>query len=159
MGREVRMVPAGWEHPRDEHGHYKPLYNEDYITEGWRWVNESKLWAEGKHPDQDYRYEFYWDWSGGPPDEDTYRPKWADEACTHLQMYETTSEGTPISPVMETAEELARWLADTGASAFGDSTATYEQWLSTIKRGWAVSAIGVGGKLVSGVEGMEELKR
>jgi len=25
MGREVRMVPAGWEHPRDARGDYRPL--------------------------------------------------------------------------------------------------------------------------------------
>ena len=41
------------------------------------------------------------------------------EERTHYQMYETCTEGTPISPVMETPENLARWLADNGASAFG----------------------------------------
>ena len=77
--------------------------------------------------------------------------------ATHLQMYETISEGTPISPVMETPEELAQWLFDNGASAFGFSTATYEQWLSTIKRGWAVSAAIVNGRgLISGVEALHE---
>ena len=25
MGREIRQVPANWEHPKDENGHYKPL--------------------------------------------------------------------------------------------------------------------------------------
>ncbi|MCK5445108.1 MAG: hypothetical protein KAI73_05745, partial [Rhodospirillaceae bacterium] len=70
---------------------------------------------------------------------------------THWQMYETTSEGTPISPPMETPELLARWLADNNASAFAKDTATYEQWLSTIKRGFAPSAIMGDGKLESGV--------
>lgn len=48
------------------------------------------------------------------------------------QMWETTSEGSPMSAVFATAEELARWLADTGASIFGDSTAPYEHWLRII---------------------------
>jgi len=47
-------------------------------------------------------------------------------------MYETCTEGTPISPVMDSLETLARWLADNGASAFGEMTATYEQWLKII---------------------------
>lgn len=57
---------------------------------------------------------------------------------------------------METPEALARWLADTGASSFGSNTATYEQWLSTIKRGWAPSLIIRGPGFGSGVEMMED---
>jgi len=48
-------------------------------------------------------------------------------------MYETCTEGTPISPAFATPEELARWLADNEASAFGGMTASYEGWLRTIK--------------------------
>lgn len=69
------------------------------------------------------------------------------------QMWETTSAGSPISPVFDSPEKLARWLADTGASALGGQTATYEHWLVMINRGWAPSAIGTGdGRLISGVE-------
>lgn len=69
------------------------------------------------------------------------------------QMWETTSEGSPISPVFETTEELARWLADTDASAFGGQTATYEQWLGMIQGpGWAPSAIADSKGLRSGIE-------
>jgi hypothetical protein len=72
-------------------------------------------------------------------------------------MYEDTSEGTPFSPAFATPEELARWLADTGASAFGDMTATYEQWLRTCKSGWAICAVLDGNKMMSGVEAMVSL--
>lgn len=48
------------------------------------------------------------------------------------QMWETTSEGSPISPVCNSPKELARWLAENRASAFGDSTATYEEWYEMI---------------------------
>lgn len=68
------------------------------------------------------------------------------------QMWETTSEGSPISPVFSTPEELAQWLADTDASAFGNETATYDQWLAMIRREWAPSCVTVNGKPMSGVE-------
>lgn len=48
------------------------------------------------------------------------------------QMWETTSEGSPISPVFATADALATWLADTGASLFGSTTAPREQWYRII---------------------------
>jgi hypothetical protein len=86
-------------------------------------------------------------------------PEWPESERTHLQMYESTSEGTPISPVMETPEQLARWLADNGASAFGDMTATYEQWLETAKDGWAPSGMMIGGVMMSGVEGMTKVRK
>lgn len=68
------------------------------------------------------------------------------------QMWETTSEGSPISPVFATPEELARWLANTGASAFGSDTATYDQWLKMIGVGHSfASCVMTGGDLLSGV--------
>jgi hypothetical protein len=75
------------------------------------------------------------------------------------QMWETVSEGSPMSPVFSTAEELAHWLADNGASSFGHMTATYEQWLATIKSGSAVSAVMENGVMKSGVEAGAELDK
>jgi len=70
-------------------------------------------------------------------------------------MYETTSEGSPISPPMESPEALARWLVDNRASAFGNETATYEDWLDMIRGpGWAPTAVRIGGELQSGVKAM-----
>lgn len=53
--------------------------------------------------------------------ENDYMPVWAEEEKTHIQMYETCSEGTPISPkfTKDKTEELAKWLADNNASSFG----------------------------------------
>jgi hypothetical protein len=51
----------------------------------------------------------------------------------HFQMYETTTEGTPKSPVFAQAEELAQWLEDHEIPVFGDSLATREQWLKIIE--------------------------
>lgn len=69
-----------------------------------------------------------------------------------FQMWETTSEGSPISPVFASPDELATWLADTNASAFGRLGATKEQWLAMIGKGWAPSAVMDNKGLRSGVE-------
>lgn len=91
------------------------------------------------------------DWDD-KPDPDLYMPEFAPGTATHLMMFETCTEGTPISPAFATPEELARWLADNNASAFGSRTATYEQWLAVCRGGWAPSAVVQGGRLMSGVE-------
>jgi len=73
------------------------------------------------------------------------------------QLWETTTEGSPVSPVFAIPEELARWLADNGASAFGRMTLSYEKWLTFIKgEGWAPSAAIVDGKFMSGIEAISE---
>ena len=77
------------------------------------------------------------------PDPSDYMPDFsgAPESDMGLCMYETTSEGTPMSPTFRTPEELARWLTENDAPAFAGETATYGQWLATCTRGWAPSAI------------------
>lgn len=63
------------------------------------------------------------------------------------QMWETVSEGAPISPVFETPEALAEWLAD-NATHKGLSK---EEWLSVIGAGGAsVSFAIVGGEMMNG---------
>lgn len=49
------------------------------------------------------------------------------------QMWETTSEGSPQTPVFATVEELARYCAVSGASLFGSTTADYDRWLAILK--------------------------
>lgn len=44
------------------------------------------------------------------------------------QLWETCSEGSPVSPVFETKEQLADWCVD-NATTFADFKATREQWL------------------------------
>ena len=54
------------------------------------------------------------------------------------QLWETTTEGSPMSPAFETPEELAHWLEDNKASTFGTETANYNQWLEFIRAlSWA----------------------
>jgi hypothetical protein len=73
------------------------------------------------------------------------------------QMWETTSEGSPISPVMPTPELLAGWLVRNNASAFGGEGASYVAWMGMIKAGWAPSAVGGSSGIVSGVEAAVEV--
>lgn len=129
MGREVRKVPKDWQHPKRDNGSHKPLmdgYTDD--AKGFMEMANNKGLQEAV------------DYYGQAPDENDYMPCWSEVERTHYMMYETTSEGTPISPAFETPEELARWLADTGASAFGSITASYEGWLRVANGGYACSA-------------------
>jgi hypothetical protein len=163
MGREVRMVKSGWSHPKTEQGVYIPLLGWSFEEEDKEWSEEYAKWQEGLVSDYEGGWKpmdaslaglRYTDYSGDRPSPDNYMPQWSEGEAILFVMYENTSEGTPISPAFETPEELARWLADTGASSFGDSTATYEQWLYVCKGGFAPSAVIENGVLMSGVEVM-----
>jgi len=55
----------------------------------------------------------YWDYFGMPPKEERYHKFKSDEA-TWFQLYETVSEGTPVTPPFATREELADYLAENG---------------------------------------------
>lgn len=122
MGREIRRVPKGWEHPKNERGHYKPLYDDDYGSAAEEWLENLREWEAGEDPDR-AEYEakagnrrYYWEWNGNPPDREYYRPKWGEGEATHCQIYENVSEGTPISPVFESTEEMLGWLLAQGHS-------------------------------------------
>lgn len=162
MGREVRRVPKDWVHPLNERFRHKPLLDGSFKKALAEHLLAKQKWDEGlvdnwnggwkPKPEEALKCASYEEWAGDAPREADYMPDWPEEQRTHLQMYETCTEGTPISPVMATPEELAHWLADNKASAFADMTATYEQWLATIKAGWAVSAVIEHGQMKSGVE-------
>lgn len=85
-------------------------------------------------------------------------PEWTDKERTHYQMYQTVSEGTPVSPVFATPEGLAKWLADNEIDA-GRGPATYKQWLNVARGGYAPSAVIINGQVMSGVEATEHWQR
>jgi len=143
MGREVRMVPKDWEHPKRRDGNYEPQWDRSYKEAAEEFLAMAN--EEGLQEALDYF---------NCPDKKDFMPDWGKEERTHLMMYEDTTEGTPISPAFETPEELAKWLSDSGASAFGSSTASYEEWLRVCKGGYAPSAVVIDGEVKSGVEGL-----
>ncbi len=143
MGREIRKVPANWEHPKLDNGNYQPMYDEYYGDVLNDWIKENNLWSKGTHPDliespriKD-EYPFYAQYHGGPPDVDFYHTrKYNSEELTHIQLYETTSEGTPKSPVFkaEEFEKLCEYAAENCAT-FADFKATKEEWMNMLNDG------------------------
>lgn len=73
------------------------------------------------------------------------------------QVWETVSEGSPISPVFDTPEGLAAWMTRNPWGS--DDGTTYEQWLAFIRGpGWAPSFISDGsGTLRPGVAMVTEV--
>lgn len=122
MGREIRQVPANWEHPKNEQGFYRPLQDQDYESLASQWLIECVAWQDGTHedlkaePDIKLDIPFYWEWAGEPPNREHCRPKWTDAERTHFQIYETVSEGTPVSPVFASLDSLTVWLIEQGYS-------------------------------------------
>ena len=55
------------------------------------------------------------------------------------QIWETVSEGSPVSPVFATPEELARWMIVPGNDTSVSKGTTYEQWMGFLKVGWCMS--------------------
>jgi hypothetical protein len=131
MGREIRRVPPDWEHPTQECPHWagacdrakknggrccKPLYDNDYHSAAREWIEAFDLWRKGEHPDQVDYCTYYWEYSN-PPDEELHRERvWTAEEATAYQIYETVSEGTPVSPVFTTLEAMIDWLVGQGYS-------------------------------------------
>lgn len=112
MSREVRRVPPDWQHPAYGRVVARPE-GHGVWNPVWHRLTDSEMDSL----------------IGG-------RPR------THYQLYETVSEGTPLSPVMDTPEHLARWLVDNRITASGWETGTYAQWLAMIRgSGMIVGAV------------------
>lgn len=144
MGRKLRRVPEKWEHPKNENGRYQPMYDEYYGDALTNWIEQNRLWEEGAHPDlqghpdRKEQYPFYAMWNGNPPDVEYYRTvKWEDKQLTHIQLYEDTSEGTPISPVFPASElEALCEYAEKNCTVFGTEKATKQEWLQMLSDGF-----------------------
>ena len=152
MGREVRMVPKSWKHPKREDGSFIELFDSDFEARAAEWDDENDKWIAKDFPDyvsEESKKMSYSEWNGDRPENQDYMPSFEGGSASCLMMYETTTEGTPISPAFETAEELAQWLFDNNAS-LGWQTASYEGWLRVVQGGgYACSAV------VSNTDGLQ----
>lgn len=178
MGREIRRVIANWEHPQREHHRrgmeYQPMFDDAYIPQLNQWWENHQLWERGEHPDQKKEgmgeYKHYAQWAGDPPDHTMYRPDWKPEEMTWYQVYETVSEGTPVTPPFATREELVDYLVANGD--FWDQRRRKdgriggmpcEPWTRkqaesfVMGSGWAPSLVMHDGKIQSGVEALAEM--
>jgi hypothetical protein len=80
-----------------------------------------------------------------PPNPDSYRPKFQTEP-TWYQVYETVSEGTPVTPPFATKEELVNYLVEHGD--FWDQRRGHGGWSREnaerfVGAGWAPSLVTV----------------
>ena len=152
MGREIRQVPPNWEHPKDVNGHHTPLHSGSYRDAKKEWIAGLLEWEAGTHEDFDKWGDKhnYWEWRGMPPEKDLYGD-FAPEDATWFQIYETVSEGTPVSPPFETREELAQWLAAAGdywcQARPHEAPPTLEQARAFVEEAWAPSMIISDGKI------------
>jgi len=101
----------------------------------------------------------------GSPDPEYYRPEWGD-APLGFAVYETVSEGTPVTPTFATEDELIDYLVENGdfwdqsrrndatrPRSFGMSSDPWrrEAAESFVRSGWAPSFVSIGGgPLLSG---------
>lgn len=121
MGREIRYVPPNWEHPKLDNGNYKPLYDQTATEWFIEWHDEYREFLQDglvetcKEHGYDPKDPFaaFCDYYGSMPDPDLCRPHFGEEA-TWLQVYETVSEGTPVSPPFESPEKLIDYLVENG---------------------------------------------
>lgn len=156
MGREVRRVPVGWEPPkiwvsriRGQVEEYQPQHDETFAKAAREWMDECLAWENGTHPDaaeEKAEHPFYWQWAGDPPEPEFYRPDWAALGLdpSGYCLYETVSEGTPVTPVFATEEELIEYLVAKGD--YWDQERRTGGWERDsaermVKRGWAPSLI------------------
>lgn len=126
MGREIRRVIPNWEHPKIEKINFltqepemvfEPMYDKSVKDELAERELNKELYLNGEHAYQElYKtYEEFLDYYiGGELNEDCFRPHWEPEEATWWQVYETVSEGTPVSPPFETREELVDYLVENG---------------------------------------------
>ena len=122
MGREIRRVPLDFDWPRDKvwPGFYVAIPE---CPNDCEWPTQctycKAAWEHSLHGPS---------WEIKPPAGDGW------------QLWETVSEGSPISPVFTTPEELARWMVS-GRSAWMMPT-DYDAALRFITgSGWAPSMV------------------
>lgn len=126
MSREIRRVPANWQHPtyRTERWRrgvvevFKPLFDRSFADVASEWDQAKAAFDQGERPD--YFVEAvhgslsFEEWHGERPTPEYYVPYDVKGDLPWWQMYETVTEGTPVTPAFSTADELIEHLATIG---------------------------------------------
>lgn len=143
MGREIRIVPENWQHPKDENGLFIPLFGRCFSKSLRRWNFREKKWNQGLRIDNNGSYiqkekEYenipYSDFAGKKPLKSEYMPEWKKSELTHIQLYENTSEGTPITPVFKKDDlmSLCEYAAN-NCTVFGNLKYSKEELFNFLK--------------------------
>lgn len=120
------MVPPNWQHPKDDAGRHRPMHNKHIDRAMEEWLATFDRIRRGELDDIETRC--YGDKERHPegalaawlndcniPNPEYLRP-YRDEEATWFQVYETVSEGTPVTPPFATKAELVDWLVEKGES-------------------------------------------
>jgi hypothetical protein len=125
MGRELKRVPLDFDYPIDElwAGYLiKPSFCSDHIScELCKHYAKLKGIDIAKHSCPDFVTHYRTKDDFDPPKGDGY------------QLWNTTTEGHPMSPVFKTLEELSAWC-ETNATTFADCTASKEKWYEMLSK-------------------------
>lgn len=155
MGREIRKVPPNWKHPKmiNPESHQtdwdQPMFDQTFESKKREWIDGLLAWEKKEDPCYDDEYE-YWEYYGGPPDKHYYRP-WEDSEATWFQVWQTVSEGSPVTPPFATPEELIAYLAENGDfldQGRGNGAWGIESATAFVKSGWSCSMAIVDGILL-----------
>jgi len=119
--KEVRVIPKGWKHLRDERGRHRPLLS----AEQWpSTAEEQRQWMIENEADE-------------PPNPEHFMPsvRGLPAEATEIVAYETTSEGTPISPAFPNTPQgrldLVNYCAE-HCTTFAQHTAGAEAWAAIL---------------------------
>lgn len=155
MGREIRRVPPNWQHPEYDRKipyflHpicYKPLFDINYEEAVLDWFENFDRIRKGEMTDDEKKYypNGLQDWLSdySPPDPLYYR-FYKNEEATWFQMYETTSEGTPVTPPFSTKEKLIEYLVVNGTfydQQKGEGGWERESAENFVNRGWSPTLV------------------
>lgn len=137
MGRELKRVPMDFDYPLHKvwYGYFVENISFCISSQNEKYCENCKEFARIKGIDT----EQY-----GCPKFDEYFKQIKDklkELCEPpkgegYQLWDTTSEGSPINPVFETLDKLCEWC-EVNATTFGKFKATKEEWKEMLQDGLA----------------------
>lgn len=153
MGREVRRVPPNWKHPvlldrGNGNKFLQPMHDKTFQDAAAEWKSNFAKWEAGDRPDyctDSSRSLEYWEYEDAPPSDRAYYRPWKGEEATWYQLWETVSEGTPVTPPFETKEALIDHLVTHGTD-YDHRPWSLDQAKAMVDIGWSPSAIFAGGK-------------
>lgn len=133
---EIRRVPVDWDHPRDASGHPVALLRGSFSRVWREWRAGFVAWEKGAHQGCRSFDGTYLQWTGGEPRPSQYMPDWEYNDTTCYQVYETTTGGTPLSPVFADITLLATWASrnlPTSRGREGKKFQSVEKWIGWIE--------------------------
>ncbi len=114
MSRELRRVPPNWEQPK----YRNPYRGVEYVTMFDRTLEDAQTEWDKDCEEYASLEEFEEDYGERPTFQEAstghiHRP-WKDEEATWFQVWQTVSEGTPVTPAFATRQELYDYLVKYG---------------------------------------------